>query len=168
MAAVLAGSFVGLVALAAILLLRDSPEVDPATAPDAATTTLSVTSSGVDPPAADPDDGRRSLREFVDFATGTDGTLLRTGNQPDRVIAACEAAITDAAAKFGALPPAPPRIPDGLVTALDGAGEGVDGVVGRLIDTFFRRLEACTDRDQALYDQLKVEEDALRDQLPDL
>ncbi|MFN0029702.1 MAG: hypothetical protein ACKV2O_21315 [Acidimicrobiales bacterium] len=165
-AAVLVGTFVGLAALVGFVVSQRPAEDDPgpAASPAASNTTAPGQNRATGDTAAD----RDTLREFVDFATGTDGTLRRLGNRPERVMPACQTAMTDATTKFGALPATPPQIPTSLVTALASLGHPQDGVLGQLIDTFFRRLQACIDGDQPLYTQLQVEEDGLRDQLPDL
>ncbi len=174
LAGVLVGAFAGLVALAGYLVLRDSNEVDPPASSANAKTATSVTSSGSAPATSAVSatvankSARQTLREFADFANRTDGILLRTGNRADRVIPACRKALTDAETAFGAPPPTTPRVPASLVAALNSFGGGTDGVLGKLIDTFYRRLQACIDGNQDLYDQLQIEEGALRDQLPDL
>ncbi len=168
-AAVGVGAFAGLVALAGFLVLRDAPDANndagAAAAGQSIASSLTATPAS-NAPAAKELEVSPALDEFLNFANGTDKDLLRVGNVAERGMATCRSAMDEAAATFGEIPLEPPRIPLRLKGALADSGKGVESLEGKIIDTFFRRLQACVNGDQASYDQLQAEDEALRSQEP--
>ncbi|MCC6435523.1 MAG: Hsp70 family protein [Acidimicrobiales bacterium] len=177
------GAFVGAVGIVGVLALGDrdggdtgtgtggttstttSTSVDGATtsATTGATTapTIGTTVGTTDPAAELP-----PLDAFIDAVNKSEARLRRIGTDTDAVIAECTDFLANTAERYGSSPDDTDRVPPGLRVAID-LQTGIDPALAlAIVNTTMRRYEACVAGDQALYETLRDEENALRKQLP--
>ena len=165
--ALVLGAFIGVVGLIAVLALQSGPAQDEGPPKKPAKETSTTPGGETTVPNLDAQhEAHGQLAGWLDWANETDGSLRNSGNNPEAVVLACNAVFVDADSKFGSIPAASPRVPERLAAALSSAEPQLATQMETLIDTFFKRLQACLEANKPLYDELKATEDNLRGQLP--